>query len=119
VWPLISLTLVATQTFIPKSNEGKEHDSIAQMGKRLAFEVVQYCKGRTSVYTRSTPLDIYRKCLRRLRCVAEYHPELLQPGTKPRISFIGHSMGGLIVRQALQVRFGWCVIFWALQHSMG
>jgi hypothetical protein len=33
----------------------------------------------------------------------EYHPDLLKPGSKPRISFIGHSMGGLMIRQALHV----------------
>jgi hypothetical protein len=33
---------------MPRSNEGKEQDSIAQMGKRLAFELIQYCKGKSA-----------------------------------------------------------------------
>jgi hypothetical protein len=42
------------QTFVARSNEGKEHDSIAQMGKRLAFELIQYCKGG-SRFRHTTP----------------------------------------------------------------
>lgn len=34
---------------------------------------------------------------------AEYHPSLLKVGSKSKLSFIGHSMGGLIIRAALQV----------------
>lgn len=33
----------------------------------------------------------------------EYHPSLLKVGSKSKLSFIGHSMGGLIIRAALQV----------------
>ena len=62
---------------MPRSNEGKEQDSIAQMGKRLAFELLQFVK--------------------------EYHPTLLRHSSQSKISFIGHSMGGLMVRQALSV----------------
>ncbi len=72
--------------FCPKSNDEHSQDSIAQMAKRLAFELSQFVKDKM--------------------------PALLQPISKLsnsdsnacRISFIGHSMGGLIIRLALQVR---------------
>lgn len=32
----------------------------------------------------------------------EHHPTLLRPNSKTKLSFIGHSMGGLIIRAALQ-----------------
>lgn len=68
-----------SQVMCPHSNDEHSQDSIAQMAKRLAFEVTQFCK--------------------------EKMPALLQPGrSEHRISFIGHSMGGLMIRLALQVR---------------
>lgn len=36
--------------FLATSNEGREQDSIAQMGKRLAFELLQHCKGAISAH---------------------------------------------------------------------
>lgn len=36
---------LCAQTFIARSNQGKEQDSIAAMGKRLAFELTKYCSG--------------------------------------------------------------------------
>lgn len=45
------MSFIPSQTFVPRSNEGKEHDSIAQLGKRLAFELVQYCKGMSPAST--------------------------------------------------------------------
>jgi hypothetical protein len=64
------------QVFCPKSNLEHSQDSIAQMAKRMAFEVMQYCKDKM--------------------------PALLSRETDCRVSFVGHSMGGLIIRLALQ-----------------
>eukprot|EP01038_Epipyxis_sp_PR26KG_P010970 gene10970-14734_t len=67
-----------TQVFCPRSNEEQAHsqDSIVQMAKRLAFELLKYCE--------------------------EKAPSLLFKYSKSRISFICHSMGGLMVRKALE-----------------
>lgn len=66
------------EVFIPTSNEGKEGDSIAQMGARLAVELMEFC--RTTA------------------------PSLLELDGQARVSFIGHSLGGVVIRWALQVQ---------------
>ena len=66
------------EVFIPTSNEGKEGDSIAQMGSRLAVELLDFC--RTAA------------------------PSLLELNGQARVSFIGHSLGGVVIRWALQVQ---------------
>lgn len=59
------------------AGEAKSSESIDVMGRRLALEVLAYA--RTNM------------------------PDLLfTHGTEPRISFIGHSAGGLIIRRCLQ-----------------
>lgn len=120
------------------------------MGKRLAFEVLQYCKGNLRIYLEHVNILIifiniiryyniavksYIAIFAVLFCCQtnnnnivilmmvfvvsiEYAPSLLKTqlssfrkgnnssssrSTGPRISFIGHSMGGLIIRHALQV----------------
>lgn len=69
------------EVFIPASNEGKEGDSIAQMGARLTVELLDFC--RTSA------------------------PSLLEVNGQARVSFIGHSLGGVVIRWALQVLYSW------------
>eukprot|EP00826_Nyctotherus_ovalis_P002165 TRINITY_DN1040_c0_g1_i9.p1 TRINITY_DN1040_c0_g1~~TRINITY_DN1040_c0_g1_i9.p1 ORF type:complete len:646 (-),score=185.78 TRINITY_DN1040_c0_g1_i9:77-2014(-) len=59
------------QTICSAANEGKTEGSIQEMGDRLAKEVMEY--------------------------IADWFPE----GPPSRISFIGHSLGGVIVRTAL------------------
>jgi len=66
------------EVFIPTSNEGKEGDSIAQMGARLAVELLDFCR------------------------IAA--PSLLELNGQARLSFIGHSLGGVVLRWALQVQ---------------
>jgi hypothetical protein len=66
------------KVFIPTSNEGKEGDSIAQMGARLAVELLDFC--RTAA------------------------PSLLELNGQARVSFIGHSLGAVVIRWALQVQ---------------
>jgi hypothetical protein len=66
------------KVFIPTSNEGKEGDSIAQMGARLAVELLDFC--RTAA------------------------PSLLELNGQAKVSFIGHSLGGVVIRWALQVQ---------------
>jgi hypothetical protein len=66
------------KVFIPTSNEGKEGDSIAQMGARLAVELLDFC--RTAA------------------------PSLLELSGQARVSFIGHSLGAVVIRWALQVQ---------------
>lgn len=66
------------EVLIPTSNEGKEGDSIAQMGARLAVELMEFC--RTTA------------------------PSLLELDGQARVSFIGHSLGGVVIRWALQVQ---------------
>jgi hypothetical protein len=67
------------QIYVARSNQDLTYDSIDDMGKRLAEEILTYCKSTL--------------------------PKLLYPtrgAPTGRISFIGHSMGGLIIRRALE-----------------
>lgn len=67
------------QIYVARSNQDLTYDSIDDMGKRLAEEILTYCKSTL--------------------------PKLLYPtrdSPTGRISFIGHSMGGLIIRRALE-----------------
>jgi hypothetical protein len=66
---------------VAKNNQDRTYDSLEDMGRRLAEEIIAYCTTTLSglLYpARSTP-----------------------PGTY-KVSFIGHSMGGLIIRRALE-----------------
>jgi len=58
------------------AGEVKSSESIDVMGKRLSIEVLNYCRGNM--------------------------PDLFVPESDTRISFIGHSAGGLIIRRCLQ-----------------
>ena len=71
----IELPARSTHVLAARSNEKKNEDSIVEMGKRLAAEVVSYVRDRC--------------------------PSLLRAGGG-RLSFVGHSMGSLVVRRALQ-----------------
>lgn len=81
------------------SNESNQGDSIAQMGKRLAFEIIQFCKGRFLFFIQILINLIFTHRYLFL----ESMPSLLEYNSIDKISFISHSMGGLIVRSALQV----------------
>jgi hypothetical protein len=75
-----------------KSNDRHNEDSIKTMSHRVAEEVLQYCRDRC--------------------------PDLLLPNGVSRISFIAHSMGGLVVRKALEVwHFFSCAILCLLETT--
>jgi hypothetical protein len=65
-----------TQVYAAESNEKESDVSIELMGQRLAIEVHQYIKSR--------------------------EPKVLKDPLRGRVSFIGHSVGGLIIRKALE-----------------
>ncbi|CAM9315251.1 unnamed protein product, partial [Ectocarpus fasciculatus] len=65
-----------TQVYAAESNEKESEVSIELMGQRLAIEVHQYIKSR--------------------------EPKMLKDPARGRVSFIGHSVGGLIIRKALE-----------------
>jgi hypothetical protein len=61
---------------VSKSNESNSEDSIAVQAKRLTKEVIDYIRVKV--------------------------PSLLKDHLSGRISFIGHSLGGLVIRKALE-----------------
>lgn len=65
-----------TQVYAAEANEKESEESIELMGQRLAIEVHQYIKSR--------------------------EPKMLKDPLRGRVSFIGHSVGGLIIRKALE-----------------
>lgn len=82
----LSILLPEHWFYLSESNQANTYDSIANMGKKLADEVLAIMRFRFDHIT---------------------HPELFDPTSKDpnlspvRISFIGHSLGGLIIRAAL------------------
>jgi hypothetical protein len=67
---LLATRCPAAQFLISSANAGRTEGSIAELGQRLAREIVDF---------------ILRQC----------------PSTLGRLSFVGHSMGGIIIRAAL------------------
>lgn len=73
----ISLIFPSAEIYSAKSNNDHNEDSIKEMSKRLAKEVMDYIRDKTSL-----PIISMVKIW--------------------RLSFIGHSAGGLVIRRALE-----------------
>ena len=107
----------STQFLLATSNAGesKSIESLDIMGKRLALEIMSYCSGNVFCcgFVYLVIIFVEFVCLDKI-------PDLLVPRHTPtinietqhgkqskysrsRISFIGHSAGGLIIRRCLQV----------------
>jgi hypothetical protein len=83
------------------SNEADSGQSLEVMGKNLAREIIDFCRGSIS----SSPSPLTTHSLHLLPPNSEKCPYMIyESSTQGRISFIGHSVGGLIIRKCLEVK---------------
>jgi hypothetical protein len=83
---------------IATSNEADSSQSLAVMAQNLAREILEFCRGTNFSALISSPPLSHRH--------TEKCPFMIyESSTQGRVSFIGHSVGGLIIRKCLEVSF--------------